>query len=70
MNDLHAALQNSFGGRGVIKCNAHRITEITVCVSKELKVIDCPASQRDNCGNGDIFYPPVGSKAALRGASN
>jgi ribonuclease T2 len=43
----------------VIDCDRTRLREVRVCLSRELRFLDCPASRRRTCRSEQLIMPPV-----------
>jgi len=46
-----------------IECNHRRLTEVRICLSKELEFRDCPEIARRSCKRDQVVMPPVRNSA-------
>ncbi|KAF1030411.1 MAG: Ribonuclease [Pseudomonas sp.] len=48
----------AMGDRGVaVSCKGQELSEVRVCLSKDLQFTQCPKSVKTRCGNGDVRIP-------------
>jgi ribonuclease T2 len=51
-------------GEGMaIECDHRRLTEVRICLSKELQFRDCPEIARRSCKRDQVVMPPVRNSA-------
>src|SRR3984957_3438536 len=43
----------------VVSCDAKRLTEVRICVGKDLKFHDCPDVEQHSCRRAQIVMPPL-----------
>jgi ribonuclease T2 len=46
-----------------IECDHRRLTEVRICLSKELQFRDCPEIARRSCKRDQVVMPPVRNSA-------
>lgn len=49
-----------------VECEADRLTEVRLCLSKDLKYRACPDVVRHSCRRDDVLMPPVSGEANPR----
>jgi len=42
-----------------VTCNSTRLSEVRICMSKDLKYRDCPEIDRRACRRDKVLMPPV-----------
>ena len=42
-----------------VSCDAKRLTEVRICIGKDLKYHDCPDVEQHSCRRQQIVMPPL-----------